>query len=87
MKGYIDGVPSILGNPPIKTGAKVRLKNPYYGPCRTLENNIIRTVTRVRPGTSASGWWVELDGGTPCSCCGLTPGNKLKLDSGWVTEA
>ena len=86
MKAYIDGVKSLFGEPPFKIGDKVTFKEKYYS-YRRYENDIVRTVTDVRYSTTChSNWQVSVDGGSPCPCCGLTPGNKAKCDSGWFKK-
>jgi hypothetical protein len=87
MRGYVDGVKNIVcGSPPFLAGDLVVIDG-YYRGHRKGENNIVRRVTKVSRSNCATGWKVDIDGGVPCSCCGLTGGNKLSLASSWLINA
>lgn len=88
MQGYIDGVPSVFGSPPFTRGDFVVLNKLYYTGYRFHMNSIVRQVVDIKKSrTTASGWLVYVDGGKPCPCCGLTPANRLCMDSGWFQLA
>jgi len=76
---------------PFQIGERVRISTGqvyYLMVSRASENAIVRRVVRVRrSSTCGSGWSIAVDGGSPCQCCGLTPGRSFEADSGWFERA